>query len=945
MSLDDTKRMKGCESLPALLLFFLLLSLSSLMGCSLLGGSSSSSNATGTGTPVASNGTLTTARSTVGAGTLSCTNPNGTTLTYFIVTQGVLGVAAFTNTSTGSFAYIPNVNVAGTDTFTYAVSDGTYTSNTASVTVSIGTSPFSSSWPFTAGTDSNYTFDSTKIELVGGVASLKFSALSDTASLGFKPSDGGTTTGTTFDATNQYVRLASSGGCNATTTNCSALDSTWAPEWASLASYWNFDGTGLVSQIFNVTATLGTSLSANTATMQYVSGQMNQGISFNGSTDWLGGSGTVPSSITTLASSPFTILVWFKASTALPVTSAMMVAFQSSSPLIVPLGVDTTGKLMFCTALGVCVDGTRSVNDGLWHMAVAVNNGTVFTIYLDGADAAEVAVTYGAPAGASALGTILDVGALSGTSHFYTGSLDELAIWSRALTTTEIATIYSRQSAIYSGIYLSRALDLGNGAVSTGIWSSFAPTTTLPFFKRLPDGGGALNSETSTSYSALVGSTGATTDNNLMLNGAALWHLDESLGAVAFTDGSGNGNSGTKVGSLISGYVGKLGSAALFDGSSAAVSVPTSASLAITGDLTLSAWVKPLATSATVANSIVGKTLAAIAAPYDFYLQTTSGIPKFLRGNGAVSASVVGSTAPTLGVWSHVVVTMSGTTVTHYLNGQLNGTATTLTTTIADGGGPLFIGSRAAGGTRPFFNGLLDEVAIWSRALQPSEVLQLYRRGANRIKYQVRSCSLSNCSDLPALNFIGPDNTNQTYFSELNNQSGSTTLASSLSILFSNFTSVVPSNRAFQYRAIFESDDVNSLCTYSGTTASCSPELKAVTTGPSHYDASSPGISNATGAPYATLSTFIETIGGGGCTAGTAYTVSADGLVWYYWTGSAWTVSNGTTGQSNTATVVNTHLAAFSTQLGVGHFYFRAFLGSTSLLGCELENVTFTGSL
>lgn len=74
----------------------------------------------------------------VGAGTgvlANDTDPNGDTLTASVVTNpshGTLSLAA-----NGSFIYTPNANYSGTDSFTYRASDGSLTSGTATVTITV----------------------------------------------------------------------------------------------------------------------------------------------------------------------------------------------------------------------------------------------------------------------------------------------------------------------------------------------------------------------------------------------------------------------------------------------------------------------------------------------------------------------------------------------------------------------------------------------------------------------------------------------------------------------------------------------------------------------------------------------------------------------------------------------------------------------------------------
>ena len=82
----------------------------------------------------------------------------------------------------------------------------------------------------------------------------------------------------------------------------------------------------------------------------------------------------------------------------------------------------------------------------------------------------------------------------------------------------------------------------------------------------------------------------------------------------------------------------------------------------------------------------------------------------------------VGSTAAAANVWAHIVVVNAGTQWTIYTNGiAVTGT---MTTTLA--AYPVFLGSYGGGG---YWNGQLDDVAIWNRSLTPPEIRQLYQQG------------------------------------------------------------------------------------------------------------------------------------------------------------------------------------------------------------------------
>ena len=80
-------------------------------------------------------------------------------------------------------------------------------------------------------------------------------------------------------------------------------------------------------------------------------------------------------------------------------------------------------------------------------------------------------------------------------------------------------------------------------------------------------------------------------------------------------------------------------------------------------------------------------------------------------------------------VWYHAAATYDGTTVTLYLNGQPEGSrAVTLNTVLNPDG--LTIGYRPGGAK---WEGQLDEVMLFNRALAPNEVAAIYAAGTNSI--------------------------------------------------------------------------------------------------------------------------------------------------------------------------------------------------------------------
>ena len=87
--------------------------------------------------PTVTDGTLATSENSPVSGQLQANDPDKDTLTYTIVGNGSLGTATITNAQTGAFTYTPNPSATGTDSFTFKATDGTLSSNTGTVSVTI----------------------------------------------------------------------------------------------------------------------------------------------------------------------------------------------------------------------------------------------------------------------------------------------------------------------------------------------------------------------------------------------------------------------------------------------------------------------------------------------------------------------------------------------------------------------------------------------------------------------------------------------------------------------------------------------------------------------------------------------------------------------------------------------------------------------------------------
>jgi hypothetical protein len=154
-----------------------------------------------------------------------------------------------------------------------------------------------------------------------------------------------------------------------------------------------------------------------------------------------------------------------------------------------------------------------------------------------------------------------------------------------------------------------------------------------------------------------------------------------------------------------------------FDGSNSYLQVPNSASLNITGPITLEAWVKTNS-STTIENVLFRGDWTQNAYSYDLQIQNGK-----VRMDSYCSVSVysyaIGATTVSTGIWHHIAGVFDGSQVRVYLDGALDGSssgtcAPASTSTI------LRIGSDNNIYYPYNFSGLIDEVRVTSGVLWTS---------------------------------------------------------------------------------------------------------------------------------------------------------------------------------------------------------------------------------
>src|SRR5690606_23851851 len=246
--------------------------------------------------------------------------------------------------------------------------------------------------------------------------------------------------------------------------------------------------------------------------------------------------------------------------------------------------------------------------------------------------------------------------------------------------------------------------------------------------------GGSASGGSASGGSASGGSDGTSPPQ---LSEELVLHLkmDEESDAAVATDSSGAGNHATSEDSNVSFVEGRFGNAAEFNGFGW-LTVPDDPSLDDTAVLTMSAWVNFSHVAANYAHGIFSKRLAFGAeTSYALFLWNStgsddSGNRMYVDIDAEDDANRVQSqTEFVVGEWHHVVAVFDGAVAAEirtriYIDGELDREGYEASTEVGrHPGSDLLIGNLPGGGNT--MRGMIDEVALWRRALSADEIAWL----------------------------------------------------------------------------------------------------------------------------------------------------------------------------------------------------------------------------
>jgi len=457
-----------------------------------------------------------------------------------------------------------------------------------------------------------------------------------------------------------------------------------------LKAYWSFED-GIGNKATDFSGNGHTGALTNMDNSDWISGKSGKALAFAGDNDFI----TLTYDTDLNFAAPASIGLWVRTTTDSP--QALFSVSQGSTAnnifqLVVGDGMTswldnemiTIGSIDAgdINNIGYTTTSRNELFDGNWHHIFIVSNGSTWSIYLDGASKT---VTVGTSSSNNGwLGVVGSADTIrianrrvnSTDSLYLNGDLDEVRVYDRALSATEVAAIYAQTKTLH------------------------------------------INSSR----------------NNLLTDGlVGLWSFDgaDYDGTTAY-DRSGNGNNGTKAGNAKP-AIGRLGQALSFDGLGDYVDFGDKSDFALTSDYSFSFWMRPSTVAGNTdifviggtSSGNIGNTSAKVRAS-----RLTSSL-RVVAGDTVVWVpySLTLSSFFTANEWVHVVCTVDTAQMLRcYKNGAFVNNLDWSDRAGVPSGNYFTLGIDRNWSAIDF-EGQIDEFRIYDRTLSATEILQLYNMG------------------------------------------------------------------------------------------------------------------------------------------------------------------------------------------------------------------------
>ncbi len=457
-----------------------------------------------------------------------------------------------------------------------------------------------------------------------------------------------------------------------------------------LVGYWTFNNQDIVNGLMLDKSGKGNNGNfANIATSTfYVSGKLGQAGRFDGGNDIV----TMPQLPT--GTGPFSISAWIK------IEDLSGKSFNNGVAIISHFNNDAAGDFALSITSGYAVSflnnrtggndptgesetSANTITRNKWTHIVATWDGSVNKIYVDSLSKSFSSSAWGDWGTESNLGRLANL-----SSYFYRGAMDDVRVYNRALSATEVHSLYMQ------------------GQANLGATQNPRP-----------------NAETIDS--GLVGYW--TFNNQDMLNGKAL-------------DKSGNGNTGSLVNIATSTFYtqGRSGQAFRFDGTDDRFNMGDMTILEGASNATWSFWIKPEAP--VTSERIVLAKWNSNSSETSFLITTGNGagnkIQVYISALG--TAGFTSSAVLATNKWTHVVIAFDGSQGTNagrlviYIDGTARamGFAGTIPSSLTATASNMNLGGYSNGGSNlPYIKATIDELRVYNRTLSAAEAKTVYMQG------------------------------------------------------------------------------------------------------------------------------------------------------------------------------------------------------------------------
>ena len=456
------------------------------------------------------------------------------------------------------------------------------------------------------------------------------------------------------------------------------------------------------------------SIGGHNGTMQgnanFADGRISRAFSFDGDGDYVSAS----DSSFPAGNSARTISMWIKAGPA--VYDKYFFSYGTSAGnQRFSLGVK---DYLYAENSGSGLMGNTVINDNVWHHITAVWASPSLKMYVDGVEQVNTVIVEWPTEMNTVLNDGINIGRVNGGGWDFTGLVDDIRVYGRALSAGEIADM--------SGM----VPDAFNFTAQTGV-----PRNTSVISNVITVAG--------ISYATSIGITGG--EYAVSTDGGSIWgDWTSASGSISLNDKvrvrqtSSASYSTTTTATLTVGGVGAgfnvttleagSGNCAQFTaGSNSYIAVPSSDELKVTTSMTAEAWIKPAAGCKEWA-LVLGKQFnPADDDPWYCYRICASYFSSFpgkisfnVAPEGSGEVGVASTSDIQLDIWTHVAGVYDGETLRIYINGELEDSIA-LSTPLRTSDLPLYTG-KAPWTNNNNFNGRMDEIRIWNVARTESQI-------------------------------------------------------------------------------------------------------------------------------------------------------------------------------------------------------------------------------